>query len=134
MRLLIQGVKEAKVTCNEQVVGAINQGLLVFIGIKVLDTQEQASVLAQKLVSLRLFKDKAEKSNLSSKILIACLGGMALPPHMSDLELNGKTEDVIIYPGSQLVETFPVCEKIQTQLTWLDWILEHLGNKGAIYA
>lgn len=67
MRLLIQRVKNASVEVNNKIVGKINNGLLVFIGIKDTDTKEEAEYLAKKLINLRIFNDKNDKLNLSLK-------------------------------------------------------------------
>ena len=67
MRLVIQRVSEAKVECNEKIVGKIDKGLLVLLGIKRGDTKEQADYLVKKLLNLRIFEDENEKMNLSIK-------------------------------------------------------------------
>ena len=67
MKLVVQRVKEAKVEVNEKVVGKINKGLLVLIGITHEDEKEQADYLVKKLCNLRVFEDKNGKMNLSLK-------------------------------------------------------------------
>jgi D-tyrosyl-tRNA(Tyr) deacylase len=67
MRLIIQRVSQASVTKKEtkQIVGQINKGLFVLIGIKKGDTEEYASDLANKLVKLRIMSDDKDKMNLN---------------------------------------------------------------------
>lgn len=65
MKFLIQRVNEAKVEVENKVVGKINKGILVFIGIKDTDTKENADFLINKLLNLRIFNDENEKMNLS---------------------------------------------------------------------
>ena len=67
MRLVIQRVKKASVTVDENVVGKIEQGFLVLIGIRQGDTKEQADYLVRKLCNLRVFTDENDKMNLSLK-------------------------------------------------------------------
>jgi D-aminoacyl-tRNA deacylase len=64
MRLVIQRVKEATVTVDGQVTGAIRTGLVVFVGIAKTDTKQDADYLVDKLVGLRIFPDDAGKMNL----------------------------------------------------------------------
>jgi len=65
MRLVIQRVLEANVEVNGQIVGKINKGLLVLLGIHSEDSLEDVKYLASKLVQMRIFNDEAGKMNLS---------------------------------------------------------------------
>ena len=65
MKLVIQRVKEAKVTVEGKTVGEIYKGLLVFVGIAPEDTKETADRYLKKLVDLRIFEDVKGKTNLS---------------------------------------------------------------------
>lgn len=67
MKLLIQRVKEASVSVEEQIVGQIGRGLLVFIGISGQDTVETADKMVKKLLGLRIFEDEQGKTNLDLK-------------------------------------------------------------------
>ena len=67
MRLLIQRVKKASVKVDENVVGSIDNGFLVLIGITHTDTKETADYLAKKLCNLRIFEDENGKMNLNIK-------------------------------------------------------------------
>ncbi|MCX7840114.1 MAG: D-aminoacyl-tRNA deacylase [Anaerolineae bacterium] len=66
MRAVIQRVRKASVTVDEQIIGAIEKGLVVFIGVTHDDTEEDARWLAQKIAHLRIFEDAASKFNLSA--------------------------------------------------------------------
>jgi D-aminoacyl-tRNA deacylase len=63
MRAVLQRVSEARVRIGGEVVGAIERGLLVLLGIAVNDQPEQAEWLADKIVGLRIFEDGEGKMN-----------------------------------------------------------------------
>lgn len=65
MRALLQRVSQASVTVDGQVVGAIERGFVIFLGVTHTDTREEANWLADKVARLRLFEDRAGKMNLS---------------------------------------------------------------------
>lgn len=65
MRALIQRVQEARVTVAGHVLGEIQQGLLVFLGIGPADDENKAAALAQKIAKLRIFPDAQGQMNLS---------------------------------------------------------------------
>ena len=65
MKLVVQRVKKANVVVDEKIIGEINQGFMVLIGIAPTDTKEIADFLVQKLIHLRIFEDENEKMNLS---------------------------------------------------------------------
>ena len=67
MRAVVQRVKRASVTVNEEVIGEIEGGLVVLLGVARDDTQADAEYLAAKIVSLRIFDDEAGKMNVSLK-------------------------------------------------------------------
>lgn len=67
MRFLIQRVNEASVTVDNEVVGQIRQGFLVFVGIREDDTPEMADKMVKKLIGLRIFEDENGKTNLDLK-------------------------------------------------------------------
>lgn len=65
MRIVLQRVASAKVTVDEDVVGKINQGFLLLVGVKKGDTKAEADYLAKKVANMRLFEDEAGKMNLA---------------------------------------------------------------------
>ena len=67
MRLVVQRVKNAKVTVENDIIGNINDGFMVLLGVTHTDTKEVADYLVRKLCNLRVFKDENDKMNLSIK-------------------------------------------------------------------
>lgn len=67
MKIVVQRVKEAKVEVNNEIVGKIEKGFLVLIGITHTDTKENAEYLVKKLCNLRVFADEEGKMNKSIK-------------------------------------------------------------------
>ena len=67
MKLLVQRVTKASVEVNKKVIGKIDKGFLVFLGITHTDNEGIADYLVNKLIKLRVFEDDNEKMNLSLK-------------------------------------------------------------------
>ncbi|MDP2519307.1 D-aminoacyl-tRNA deacylase [Shimia thalassica] len=65
MKALLQRVSEASVTVDNEIVGEIEQGLLVLVCAMQGDTEAQANKLATKISKLRIFQDDAGKMNRS---------------------------------------------------------------------
>ena len=64
MRAVVQRVSTASVEVGDEIVGAIQHGLLVYLGIGRADTEAEAQWMATKLETLRIFEDAAEKLSL----------------------------------------------------------------------
>ena len=65
MRAVVTRVASASVTIAGEVVGEIDRGFLVLLGVGPDDTEAQADKLADKIVGLRVFEDENEKMNLN---------------------------------------------------------------------
>lgn len=65
MKLLVQRALNASVVVNNETVGAISHGQLVFVGIEKGDTKVDTQRLADKLLKYRMFSDEDGKMNLS---------------------------------------------------------------------
>ena len=65
MRVVLQRVKEAKVTVEGKVVGEIGRGLVLLLGAKTGDAEKDVDFLADKCANLRIFEDAEQKMNLS---------------------------------------------------------------------
>ena len=66
MLVVLQRVKEARVTVEGQVVGQIQKGLVLLVGAKTGDTEEDVAYLVDKCTNLRIFEDHQQKMNLSA--------------------------------------------------------------------
>ncbi|MGI6479080.1 MAG: D-aminoacyl-tRNA deacylase [Salinivirgaceae bacterium] len=86
MRAVIQRCLSASVTVENQVVGKIDKGFLVLLGIEHSDTLEDAEWLSSKIAQLRVFDDKEGLMNLS----IQDIGGNILS--VSQFTLHAKTK------------------------------------------
>ena len=67
MRAVVQRVKEADVSVDNQITGSINKGLMVLLGVEEGDTEADAVYMADKITGLRVFEDEEGKMNLSVK-------------------------------------------------------------------
>lgn len=65
MRAVVQRVKKSKVSVDETVVGEINKGLMVLLGVGQEDTNSDVDYLVEKIINLRIFEDNAGKMNES---------------------------------------------------------------------
>lgn len=74
MRIVLQRVSKASVSVAGTVIGAIEDGFLVLLGVSDSDTEEIADKMVDKLCKLRIFQDENGKTNLS----LADVGGQLL--------------------------------------------------------
>ena len=66
MRALVQRVAKASVRVDDQLLGSIGPGLVVFVGVAQGDSEQDAEYLVNKVVNLRIFSDEAGKFNHSA--------------------------------------------------------------------
>lgn len=74
MRIVIQRVKHADVSIEEEIVGRIGKGFMVLLGVETGDTPADADFMAEKIAHLRVFEDDEGKMNRS----LADVGGEVL--------------------------------------------------------
>lgn len=65
MIAVIQRVSEASVTVDENIIGQIDKGFLILLGVEKGDDKTEAEVLSRKIAGLRVFTDENDKMNLS---------------------------------------------------------------------
>jgi len=63
MRILLQKVSQAQVNIDDEIVGQVGEGYLLFLGVMQCDTEEQADWLARKVSNVRLFDGESGKIN-----------------------------------------------------------------------
>jgi D-aminoacyl-tRNA deacylase len=113
MRVLLQRVKQAKVTVDGRTIGSIQQGFVALVGATHGDGREQADWLAAKVAGLRVFNDDEGKMNRA----LADVGGAVLVvsqftlygdarkgrrPSFTDAALPAQAEPFIAYFAEQL--------------------------------
>ena len=86
MKFVIQRVKQASVKVEGSVIGEIEKGYLVLIGVSDKDTEAVADKMIQKMIGLRIFEDAEGKTNLS----LADVGGSLLLVSQFTLYANCK--------------------------------------------
>jgi len=74
MRAVVQRVSSASVSVDGSITGAMDRGILVYLGVAAGDAESDSSYLAEKIATLRIFTDAEDKMNLS----VADVGGGAL--------------------------------------------------------
>ena len=67
MQVVIQRVKDSRVSIGDKLISKTGKGILVFLGIEKEDTQNDADYLVSKIINLRIFDDPYGKMNLSVK-------------------------------------------------------------------
>ena len=75
MKSVIQRVRRAEVSVNGDAVGAIEQGLMVLVGVEKGDSNDNADKLLKKLLKMRVFADENGKMNLNMQDIT---GGLLL--------------------------------------------------------
>jgi D-tyrosyl-tRNA(Tyr) deacylase len=85
MRALVQRVTKGSVTVEGKIIGAIEKGLVILLGIRTGDTENDARYLAEKCANLRIFEDESGKFNRS---LLEAGGGVLV---ISQFTLYGDT-------------------------------------------
>ena len=101
MRIVLQRVKSASVSIDDVVVGKINQGFLLLVGVGPEDTSDDASYLARKIAGMRIFSDENGKMNLS----IDQIGGKILSVSQFTLFADTKKGNRPSFTGAASPET-----------------------------
>ena len=113
MKAVYQRVSGASVTVDGEVVGRIDNGVLLLVGVCPEDTSAEAALLAQKVANMRVFCDEQDKMNLS----VLDIGGGVLVVSQFTLCANvkrGRRPDFFGAAAPSLAE--PLCEQVVQEL------------------
>ncbi len=80
MITLLQRVKQARVEISREIVGQINQGIVVFAGFQPEDDENKVQYLLERILNYRIFSDQDDKMNLSVRDID---GGLLLVPQFT---------------------------------------------------
>ncbi len=69
MRAVLQRVSRASVKVENQLIGKIGAGILVFLGVSDEDTEKDAEYILNKTLNLRIFEDAEDRMNLSLRVI-----------------------------------------------------------------
>ena len=112
MRVVIQRVSEAAVRVDGQIVGQINQGLLVLLGIETADTEEDVDWLINKTLNLRIFNDANGVMNTS---LLDVKGGLLVISQFTLMAATKKGNRPSYIRAAKHVQAIPLYESFCTK-------------------
>ena len=116
MKAVIQRVSSASVMVEGKIVGEIERGFLVLVGVKRGDTTEDAAYLARKIAKLRVFNDEAGKMNLALEQVggaVLAVSQFTLYASTRDGNRPGFSEAAAPDDGNRLYKTF--CELLRNE-------------------
>ena len=116
MRAVVQRVTESSVTVDGQITGAIDEGLVVLIGVEEGDTDKDVRYIADKVSGLRIFEDENEKMNLSVKDVGGSILAISQFTLLGDVR-KGKRPSFITAEDPEIANRLyqQVCENIRNQ-------------------
>lgn len=116
MKAVIQRVASASVMVEGKIVGEIERGFLVLLGVKRGDTQDDAAYLARKIAKLRVFNDEAGKMNLALEQVngaVLAVSQFTLYGDTRDGNRPGFSQAASPDDGNRLYKTF--CEMLRNE-------------------
>lgn len=140
MKALIQRVKKAKVTVNGEITGAIDDGILVFIGVEKDDNKEDLAYICKKIVNLRIFSDAEGKMNhsiIDKKYNILLISQFTLTANTKKGNrpsfIEAAAPEIAVEMYQEMIETLSLVmgKKIQTGIFGADMQVE-LINDGPV--
>ena len=128
MKVVLQRVSDAQVEVDNQIVGKINNGLLLLVGIDELDDTTDADWLIKKIIDLRIFSDEEGKMNRSVKDIsgeILCISQFTL---LADYKKGNRPSYI---KAAKPDKAIPLFEYIKTEIKNLSELKEESGIFGA---
>ena len=115
MITIIQRVTTAKVTVNNEVIGAIDTGILALVAVEKEDTQKNAERLLERILNYRIFADSDDRMNLSLRDIN---GGLLLVPQFTlaaDTQKGNRPSFISAAPPEKGKELFNYLQQLAKQ-------------------
>jgi D-tyrosyl-tRNA(Tyr) deacylase len=127
MKAVVQRVRDASVSVDGNVIGSIDHGLLIYLGVVDSDDERICARMAEKISKLRIFRDSDDKMNLS----VADIGGQILVVSQFTLYANLKKGNRPSFDGAGKPEhANRLYELFMKELTAMGFTVRH-GQFGA---
>ena len=127
MKAVVQRVRDASVSVDGNVIGSIDHGLLIYLGVVDSDDERICARMAEKISKLRIFRDADDKMNLS----VADIGGQILVVSQFTLYANLKKGNRPSFDGAGKPEhAYRLYELFMKELTAMGFTVRH-GQFGA---
>jgi len=113
MKVVVQRVKKASVYVSNEMIGSINHGFLLYIGIKKTDDLNIAEKVVHKIKKLRIFEDDQQKMNLNLKQVGGSILAISQFTLYGDTKHNNRPSFVL---AANHLEARPIYDYIVNQL------------------
>lgn len=117
MRVVIQRVTQASVTVKKEIVGQINHGLLVLLGIETEDSLEDVDWLLNKTLNLRIFNDE---NGVMNKSLLETGGELLVISQFTLMAAKKRGIDLLIFALQNTNKPF-ICMKFFVKRQKHEW-------------
>lgn len=111
MRVLLQRVKSANVSIDEEIIAEIPRGFLLLVGFTHTDTEREIDSLVQKIVNLRIFEDENQKMNLSIRDVAGSLLSVSQFTLYADVRKGRRPSFTDSAPGQEAEKLYNLFNK-----------------------